>query len=1028
MTSVPSQSSEELSDSETPSAIGSCIEDDKEFIRNARARTMVNVNGWEMIEGGNRVASLWEALCRLPSSLQKRVFLDLLEGSDDGEDIWLWNEGDEALMGEVHWWSSPPPWTSAAAVLERCLARTPAQTLRRREVRCTAFEMRAATIVWLALTSAVYKCADEERGVRDREEWDMKEWMGVWHYSLPSGVRDWLDQHSKSYDDQAFTGAMDQAGHSCHKPKREWVTWWLFMRSELLPAQQDHIIYLGGDHCAPCLAHNPTHESESPPSWIPEPALVALRDMWDNIESDYDERCDFSKWLLHHPIYGFKEANEFLRSLPQDNDENEYLSWVNTYPSALRYTVTGYTLTEWQAMDDCLTGSERGGSPNISSWCAAICWRMMPDLSNSACVERFIEVWRYYGLEWSDFLPPSTPAPEFCDAIRVSGHTCWEELQMDDYAAAMAFLDEEAKVVSIDVRKDSGCQVCRLQWHLRSLGEILPGQEQGALDDPQGWINGRKIACIDSSKMICKLPLGLIYMYSMTVDTDSVEHSDLTLDICNSTAMRTMSRYLAWKSMIIKSFGGFPEGTLDLDQIHRIIHLDTITICAHLLNVIKNADDYKQFTSESQPLVEAQESLNLLLQLLDLDDLPSKVRSCFTKAMARLCRKTGLYPECLTLNGLQKIGGRVDGGGFGDVSIGILRGTKVSIKTPRVPQWELKRLLKDFSREIIIWSQLSHPNVLPLYGIYYLDHRETSQACIVSPWMEHGNLLKFLTTAPEQVNRSSLILDIASGLEYLHKQTIIHGDLKALNVLVTPSLRACIMDFGLSMIATSQMATSSASSNNAGTLAWQAPETMSHVGRNTQKSDMYSFACVCYEIFTGKPPFCEHENLREMAIMLKVLNNERPTQPASSELNDTVWNCMTDCWKHNPDERPTAGEIVQRLSAMPEISELDRPSSDTEWDESFARRLRSSLRENPLLPTIEQLQTLLPGAYRSSTPIFTVSDAGSSDKLSDLDSAVNDLGSMDSYNKSQGNQRKRNTVDLDSEEMTMPLKRTRLDL
>ncbi|KAJ7572853.1 kinase-like domain-containing protein, partial [Mycena floridula] len=281
-----------------------------------------------------------------------------------------------------------------------------------------------------------------------------------------------------------------------------------------------------------------------------------------------------------------------------------------------------------------------------------------------------------------------------------------------------------------------------------------------------------------------------------------------------------------------------------------------MTICAHLLTVIKNGDDYKQLTSDSQPLREAQESLNLLLQLLDLDDIPSKVRSSFSKAMARLCRKTGLYPECLTLNGLQQIGGRVDGGGFGDVSIGLLRGTKVSIKTPRVPQWELKRLLKDFSREIIIWSQLSHPNVLPLYGIYYLDHRDTSQACIVSPWMEHGNLLKFLTTVSEQVNQSSLILDIASGLQYLHEQSIIHGDLKELNVLVTPSLRACIMDFGLSTIAASQMTTSSSSSNNAGTLAWKAPETIRHVGRNTQKSDMYSFACVCYEVFTGKPPFC----------------------------------------------------------------------------------------------------------------------------------------------------------------------------
>ncbi|KAJ7586517.1 kinase-like protein [Mycena floridula] len=396
--------------------------------------------------------------------------------------------------------------------------------------------------------------------------------------------------------------------------------------------------------------------------------------------------------------------------------------------------------------------------------------------------------------------------------------------------------------------------------------------------------------------------------------------------------------------------------------------------------------------------------------------------------MARLCRKTGLYPECLTLKGLQQIGRPVDGGGFGDVSIGLLRGAKVSIKTPRVPQRDLETLLKDFSREIIIWSQLSHPNVLPFYGIYYPDHREISRVCIVSPWMDHGNLLQFLKTASEQVNRSSLILDIAFGLQYLHEQSIIHGDLKALNVLVTPSLRACIMDFGLSTISASQMITSSASSNNAGTVAWQAPEILEHHDRNNQKSDMYSFACVCYEVFTGKPPFCEREMVREMAIMLKVLRGERPIRPASSKLNDTVWNCMTDCWKQNPDERPTAEEIVQRLSGMPELSGLDRPNSDTEWDESFARRLRSSLRENPLLPTIEQLQMLLPGACRSSTPISTALDMGNNDELSDVDLSDNNLGSVDSDNKSQGNQRKRSTVDMDSEESTVPLKRTRLEL
>ncbi|KAJ7586488.1 hypothetical protein C8J56DRAFT_1165474 [Mycena floridula] len=483
MTSAPSEFSEDFSDSETSAAIIPCFEDDKEFTRNARARNIVDVDGEEMIQDGKRVALLWEALRRLPSGLRQRVFFELLQGSDDRDNVWLWNEGDEALMEwDEDWLKSPPPWTSAAAALERRLARTPPRTLRRREVQSATLEMRTAMIVWVALTSAAYKSADEERGVRDREEWEMQGLIDGWYFSLPGRVQEWLVQHSESYDDQAFTGAMDQAGHSCHRQIEHHEGCWLFMRSQLLPAQQDHIIYLRDEHCASCLVHKPTHESESPPSWTPSCALVALRFIWDSTadsRDDIDASRDLSEWLSHQPIYGFKEANEFLSSLPRDTDEDRYLSWVNEYPRCLRYTVTKCTLVEWQAMDDCITTSERSGSLNIRSWCATMSWTMMPrGLSHSIRVKQFIEVWRYCGFEWFSFLPPPAPAPEFRDTIRESGHTCWKESQMDDYAAAMAFLDEDPNIVGINVQKDSRCQVCRLQWHLKELAQTLPVEER----------------------------------------------------------------------------------------------------------------------------------------------------------------------------------------------------------------------------------------------------------------------------------------------------------------------------------------------------------------------------------------------------------------------------------------------------------------------------------------------------------------------------------------------------------------------
>ena len=50
---------------------------------------------------------------------------------------------------------------------------------------------------------------------------------------------------------------------------------------------------------------------------------------------------------------------------------------------------------------------------------------------------------------------------------------------------------------------------------------------------------------------------------------------------------------------------------------------------------------------------------------------------------------------------------------------------------------------QEFSSEAVIWRQLSHPNVLPFYGVYKLD-RNPPRVCLACPWMENGNLVQFL--------------------------------------------------------------------------------------------------------------------------------------------------------------------------------------------------------------------------------------------------------------------------------------------
>ncbi|KAJ7113481.1 kinase-like domain-containing protein, partial [Mycena epipterygia] len=278
------------------------------------------------------------------------------------------------------------------------------------------------------------------------------------------------------------------------------------------------------------------------------------------------------------------------------------------------------------------------------------------------------------------------------------------------------------------------------------------------------------------------------------------------------------------------------------------------------------------------------------------------------KALLRLSRASGLHPRCFTLTGLNIIGHQVAAGGFGDIWKGLFRGQTVSVKVMRLfEDSDVAVVLKEFGREAVIWRQLCHPNLLPFFGVYYLDRR----LCLVSSWMENANIMKFLSKESYKIDCLSLTLDVALGMEYLHESGVVHGDLKPLNILVTPSRRACIADFGLSSITDAMTVrfTHSTVSSRGGTGRYLAPELCrgekAHLG-----SDVYAFACVCYEIFTGKVPF--HEFPNDMVVMLQVIDGKRPLQPSScsgTAALDSLWELLQDCWKEAPDKRPTAVQI-----------------------------------------------------------------------------------------------------------------------
>ncbi|KAF9260104.1 hypothetical protein L218DRAFT_873034 [Marasmius fiardii PR-910] len=180
-------------------------------------------------------------------------------------------------------------------------------------------------------------------------------------------------------------------------------------------------------------------------------------------------------------------------------------------------------------------------------------------------------------------------------------------------------------------------------------------------------------------------------------------------------------------------------------------------VLQHVQVIVDNEQQRKELLKANGN--NAQEWLDLFQLLADYPNNTTILRSWIFKLMIRLSRRSGLHPQCLTIQNVEKLGNYpVGGGSFGDVWKGQFRKRLVCLKVIRAFETsDVQLILKDYMQEAIIWRQLDHPNLLPFMGIYYLD-TEQRQLCLVSPWMEKGNLVQFLrNTSRDLVDHDSLV-------------------------------------------------------------------------------------------------------------------------------------------------------------------------------------------------------------------------------------------------------------------------------
>lgn len=342
-------------------------------------------------------------------------------------------------------------------------------------------------------------------------------------------------------------------------------------------------------------------------------------------------------------------------------------------------------------------------------------------------------------------------------------------------------------------------------------------------------------------------------------------------------------------------------------------------ICTLLLDIAK--EDSKRMAIADLRGDSAQSIADFLSQVLDdVGTLKADERKLVLSLLSKLAKSAQVFPACYELGGVvYSLNHPVNEGGYGCIYKGTYRGKDICIKAVRMYERQsstLVRRIQAQAKEFILWAQLSHQNILPFYGVFQSEEIKP-RICIVSPWMSNGDLGSYLAASPG-TPQIPLMGDVVAGLRYLHESKIVHGDLKAKNILISDDKRAMIADFGISSIA---MTIPISSAEAGGTLNWMAPElvTSEDLGKTpiTPECDIWSFGCVCFEISTGEIPFSQYKGYQLMHAFMKSDGSMNPLTaflaseedgarpPEGLSIGSVLRSLMEMCWEHQPAMRPT---------------------------------------------------------------------------------------------------------------------------
>lgn len=229
-------------------------------------------------------------------------------------------------------------------------------------------------------------------------------------------------------------------------------------------------------------------------------------------------------------------------------------------------------------------------------------------------------------------------------------------------------------------------------------------------------------------------------------------------------------------------------------------------------------------------------------------------------------------------------------------------------------------VLARFERELEVLKNLKHPNIVLSFG----GACEDKQKFYAMELVEGGSLEDQLRERGRLPWETVVEYgkQMCAALEYLHKNGVIHRDVKPANFLIGDRGQLKLSDFGLASVIAARKITSAG--KTAGTLLYMAPEQIRGADIDA-RTDLYALGCVLYELLTGEPPFMGNTPATTMHMHCK-----SPVPRVTEQALDcpvALERLITRLLAKDPADRPgSAAEVARELAEVtPTVKVVTRP-------------------------------------------------------------------------------------------------------